>query len=293
MPFLKSIVTEGAAELGPLLSPVAADPLLLNGAIQLLRRYSLVKRDPEARLLNIHRLVQVVLKESLDEATQRQWAERSVRAVNRAFPEAEFASWERCELCLPHALLCAQWIEQYNFTFPEAARLLHAAGLYLRDRGQYAQAEPLLERALALRQQVLGPEHPETASTLNALAGLYILQGNYQQAEQLLQPALAGFERVLGPEHPEVATALNTLAAAYMYEGKYAQAEPLYQRALAMREQALGKSHPLVAESLNNLAVLYEYPGQVCPGRTALPALARSQREHNRARASRHPYHAP
>src|SRR5205085_2204362 len=136
---------------------------------------------------------------------------------------AEFASWERCQLCLPHALLCAQWIEHYDFTFPETARLLHVAGHYLCDRGQYAQAESLLQRALALREQVLGLEHPDTASTLNELAWLYYLQDKYTQAEQLVQPALARFERVLGSEHPEVAYTLNILAGVYMYEGKYAQ----------------------------------------------------------------------
>ena len=274
----EAIVTEGAADLGPRLSPVAADPLLLNAAIQLLRRYSLVKRDPEAKLLNIHRLVQVVLRESLDEASQRQWAERSVRAVNRAFPEVEFASLERCELCLPHALLGAQLIEQYGFTFPEAARLLHVVGLYLRERGQYAQAEPLLERALALREQVLGSEHPDTASTLNTLAELYMLHGKYQQAEQLLQPALASFEHVLGPEHPEVAHALNTLADVYMHRGQYTQAEPLLQRALAIREQALGKNHPAVAESLNDLAMLYGFQGKYAQAEPLLQrALALSE----------------
>ncbi len=258
----EAILTEGAVELGPVLSPVVADPLLLNAAIQTLRRYSLVKRDPEAKLLNMHRLVQVVLKDSLDEPAQRQWAERTVRAVNRAFPEAEFATWERCELYLPHALLGAQWTRQYGFTFPEAARLLHMAGVYLRQRGQYTQAQPLLERVLALREQVLGPEHPETASTLNELADLYKFQGNYQQVEQLVLPALARFERVLGPEHPEVASTLIVLAAVYMYEGKYAQAEPLLQRSLAIREQVLGKNHPLVADSLADLSVLYYYEGK-------------------------------
>ncbi len=258
----EAMMTEGAADLGPLLSQVAANPLLLNGAIQLLRRYSLVKRDSEARLLNIHRLVQVVLKESLNQAMQQQWAERSVRAVNRAFPEVEFATWQRCELCLPHALLGARWIEQYSFTFPEATRLLHVAGLYLRDRGQYIQAEPLLKRALSMREQVLGDEHADTASTLNQLAWLYALHGNYQQAEGLLQPALANLERVLGLEHPELATTLDMLALAYLYEGKYAEAEPLLQRALSIREQALGKNHPLVAESLNDLALLYYYQGK-------------------------------
>ena len=114
----------GAKHLGKELAPVVADEFLLNEAIEVLRRYSLVKRDPDAKVLNIHRLVQVVLKDSLDQASQREWAERSVRAVNRAFPEVAFAAWERGELYLPHALQCVQWIWQYGFTFPEAARLL-------------------------------------------------------------------------------------------------------------------------------------------------------------------------
>jgi tetratricopeptide (TPR) repeat protein len=261
----EEIITEGAAELGPRLSSVASDLLLLNRVIQVLRRYSLVKRDPEAKVLNLHRLVQVVLKESLDELSQRAWAERSIRAVNRAFPEAEYAyvwEWERSERCLPHALLAAQWITQYGFTFPEAAHLLHVTGRYLGERGHLTQAEPLLERALSLREQVLGAEHAEAARTLNELAFLYEDLGKYEQVERLLEPALARFERVLGPTHPVIAMTLNRLAAAYLFEGKYAQAEPLLERALVIGEQTLGPEHPDVQEILQSLANLYHYQGK-------------------------------
>jgi tetratricopeptide (TPR) repeat protein len=262
----EEILTEGAAELGAVLSPVAADPLLLNRAIQVLRRYSLVKRDAEAKSLNTHRLVQIVLKERMNEPSQRAWAERSVRAVNCAFPEEEYASssweWERCERCLPHALLCAQWTRQYGFTFPEAARLLHGTGLYLRARGQWIQAEPLLEGALSLREQVLGAEHPETARTLSALAVLYLELCKYQQAERLLEPALVRFERALGKEHPVIAMTLVWLADVYQSEGKYAQAEPLLERALVIGERTLGPEHPEVTDILNGLARLYQYQGK-------------------------------
>ena len=30
------------------------------------------------------------------------------------------------------------------------------------NQGEYAKAEPLLQRALAIREQALGPEHPNT-----------------------------------------------------------------------------------------------------------------------------------
>jgi tetratricopeptide (TPR) repeat protein len=258
----ESILTQGAEYLGPDLQEVAADPLLLNDAIQLLRRYSLIKRDPETKQLNVHRLVQVVLRENLDAPTQQLWAERSVRAVNAAFPEVEFANWNSCELYLPHAQVCAQLIEQYHLNFPEAAHLLHSTGRYLRDRGHYAQAEPLLQRALTISEQVLAPAQSEIASILTDLEQLYEYLGKYGQAEPLMQRALALQEQALGANHPNVAESLNNLAGIDMYQGKYAQAEPLMQRALTIREQALGANHPDVASSLNNLGVLYMYLGK-------------------------------
>lgn len=118
-----------------MLGSVATDSLLFNESIQTLRRYSLVKRDPEAMLLNLHRLVQFVIRDSLDPETQLQWAERTIRAVSQAFPEVSLVNWLRCERCLPHARACAELMSKYDLCFPEATHLLHQAGIYLRERG--------------------------------------------------------------------------------------------------------------------------------------------------------------
>ena len=40
-------------------------------------------------------------------------------------------------------------------------------GRALRAQGNYAEAEPLYQRALAIREKALGPEHPDTAASLN------------------------------------------------------------------------------------------------------------------------------
>ena len=114
----------------------------------------------------------------------------------------------------------------------------------LPSQGQYAKAEPLYERALAIWEKALGPEHPDVATSLNNLAVLYDDQGQYAKAEPLYQRALAIREKALGPEHPDVAPSLNNLASLYHDQGQYAKAEPLYQRALAIREKALGRSTP-------------------------------------------------
>ena len=63
---------------------------MLNAASRALLRFSLIRRDDRTFTLVVHRLVQAVLRDSMDESMQRQWAERAVRIVNAAFPTAEF-----------------------------------------------------------------------------------------------------------------------------------------------------------------------------------------------------------
>ena len=81
-----------------------------------------------------------------------------------------------------------------------------------RAQGRLAEAEPLWQRALAIRERALGPDHPDTAQSLNNLAVLYRDQGRLAEAEPLWQRALAIWERALGPEHPHTRTVRDNLA---------------------------------------------------------------------------------
>jgi len=258
----ESMIVAAAAELGPLLQPVLSEEFDFNEAIGELHKYSLIKRDPEKKIIVIHRLVQAVIWDDLDSETQRQWAERTVRSINRVFPEVEFVTWDTCQQYLPHAQLCVTLIAQWHMEFLEAARLLQRMGEYLQARAQYAESEPIYQNALALHERLLGPDHPETAHTLSGQASLYYALGKYGQAEPLFQRALHIREQVLGAEHPDVATTHNGLAQLYRDQGKYERAEPLYRRALHIREQVLGQEHPDVAIVLNNLAELYQNQGK-------------------------------
>jgi tetratricopeptide (TPR) repeat protein len=259
------LLSSGASQLGPVLAGALAaseDPLALNEALAPLTRYSLIRLDVDAQTYSMHRMVQEVVKDQLGVERQAQWSERTVRAVAQSFPEVNYQTWTRCERYIPHVLLCAAQMDQWRMTFPEARNLLNEAGKYFYQRGQFKEAEPLLKILLALCEQVLGPEHPNTLGSLNNLAELYRNQGKYEQAEPLYQRALTTCERVLGPEHPNTLSTVNNLALLYWNQGKYEQAEPLYQRALATRERVLGPEHPETAQTLNNLAILYRQQGK-------------------------------
>jgi tetratricopeptide (TPR) repeat protein/transcriptional regulator with XRE-family HTH domain len=259
----EEMITEATVHLGPVLQPVATDPLQLDEAITTLRAYSLIRRDPVSKILNIHRLVQAVLKERMDETEQQEWISRVIKVINWAFPKDmrigqwNVEDWQRCERLLPHALECITPIKHWNIILPEAASLLLKTATYLHNRGQFSAAEPLYYQALQLQEQLSGSEHPDVASLLCKLAELYRDQGKYEESISLCQRALHIQEQVLGPEHPEVTWPLHGLALLYNDKGRYAEAEQLFERVLRIREQALGGEHPDSVYPLNNLAVLY------------------------------------
>jgi hypothetical protein len=55
---------------------------------------------------------------------------------------------------------------------------------------RYTNAEPLLKRSLATREETLGPDHPDIALPLNNLAGLYAREGRYADTERLYKRSL-------------------------------------------------------------------------------------------------------
>jgi tetratricopeptide (TPR) repeat protein len=108
--------------------------------------------------------------------------------------------------------------------------LLNRAAGYLCGRAAYSAARPLLERALAIREKALGPEHPDTATSLNNLAWLLQDQGDLAAARPLYERALAIREKALGPEHPYTKDTACVTAEALDALGRADQAAALRAR---------------------------------------------------------------
>ncbi|WP_017302191.1 tetratricopeptide repeat protein [Nodosilinea nodulosa] len=254
----EEVFKDGAAAFEEPLQSALVEPLEYMALLREAGRFSLVVRDVQEQTFSVHRLVQEVIRDGLDEAAQESLVRQLLEAMNGVFPKPEFANWLVCDRLLPHALALVGWQQHFAIETESTGRLLNNIAFYLNDRGRYSEAEPLYQAALAMRKWLLGDEHPNVAESLNNLAVLYDNQGRYSKAKPLYQEALVMRKRLLGDEHPNVAESLNNLAVLYDNQGRYSEAEPLYQKALVMRKRLLGDEHPDVAESLNNLAGLYK-----------------------------------
>ncbi len=235
----EELLTESASEPGSLLASVVADSVVLDEALADLRSYSLIHRHTDTRTLNMHRLVQVVLKDHLDKDMRRQWAESALRAVHRVFPrEVAIGTWPRfCQRYLPHALCCIQVIEQERLYFPEAVQLLTRVGTYLKDRACYAEAEQFFQRALHLQEQLLSPAYHCRAETLHQCGQLCFEQGRYHQAEMYWQQTIMIQNKHMEKHHHERVQTLNQLGTLYLLQGHVQEAELLFQQALLLWEQ--------------------------------------------------------
>ena len=141
-----------------------------------------------------------------------------------------------------------------NAAARELASTLNNLGTFYGSSGKIERAEALLERALRIREAVLGPRHPDVAVTLNNLAFIRSRRGHQAEAEALLKRGLSIREAALPADHPDLAANLAALAWLYAEQGDFARAEPLNRRTLAIWRETLGPDHPRIGLALTNLA---------------------------------------
>ncbi|HKI17199.1 MAG TPA: tetratricopeptide repeat protein, partial [Isosphaeraceae bacterium] len=179
----EELLALGAPELGSPLGPAVEESLPMTQMPAL--RARLVEVNPDSKTIRVHRVVQDVIQDLMDQPDRDRWAERAVRAVNRAVPEVEGFEPEHFDRYIPHLETCARIVTQDHMRFPEAGRLLDKTGCILRDGARFAESLSFLGQALAITEAARGPDHPDTAISLNNLAIALAAQGKYDEAEPL------------------------------------------------------------------------------------------------------------
>lgn len=114
------------------------------------------------------------------------------------------------------------------------------------QRGDYALAESLLERALEIQQQILGMKHYEQIEPLQKLAKVKEKVGQPSKVLPLLEQVADIHMEVYGPEHPHTLLALSALQSRYYYEYGPQASLPLTEKIVQLQEKALGTNDPHV-----------------------------------------------
>jgi tetratricopeptide (TPR) repeat protein len=234
-------------------------------AVAALAEVSLVSReslDDGSPAISVHRLVQDVVRRRLGEGAG-EYAAFATRLVANAFPydSDDVSHWPACRRLEGHASAVLAFAPDRGEAAGKTSRLLNQYALHLKARADFASAEPLYRRALAVYEKTLGPDHSSVASALNNLAQLLQATNRLSEAEPLMRRALKIDEDSFGPDHPDVAIDLNNLAQLLQATNRLSEAQPLLKRVVEIFEKVereTGHQHPNYATSLNNLAQLLQ-----------------------------------
>jgi tetratricopeptide (TPR) repeat protein/CHAT domain-containing protein len=139
----------------------------------------------------------------------------------------------------------------------ELAEAAAALGELHRRRGDFAAAEPLLERAFEIRREKLGRGHPSTAKSLHNLGLLLYEMGRPAAAAPRLEEALSSLRATLGDDHSETASVATTVALSAATQGDFERAGALLHEALQTQRRIQGRRHPTYARTLLMLGNVY------------------------------------
>ena len=128
-----------------------------------------------------------------------------------SFSQLDEGTWEKCSKLSSHALSASEHSERLEVSQQETAVLLNSLGNYLHNRMELASARAVLERALAIDEKALGPDHTGVASIANNLGSVLQDQGDLEGARKCFERALAIFESRLGKDHPNSILARSNL----------------------------------------------------------------------------------
>jgi serine/threonine protein kinase len=124
------------------------------------------------------------------------------------------------------------------------AAVRHTLGTTYDYLGEPELAIRDLERAVALRRDHLGADHPDTLQSRDRLAVTYRTAGRIRDAIALHQATLKVRESTLGLHHPDTLQSRGNLASAYEAAGQAARAISIWDKMLPAARTVFGPGHP-------------------------------------------------
>ena len=267
----------------------------LDLAIREIKRYSLVRVDRRNDTIQLHRIVQAVVRDQMtpDErdgmrhvahllllrtdprlpGVPRHWSLYSnLQPHVRATRAIDCRDSDIRRLVVNQAIFLNAWGDyQGSYEVAEEARrvwherlgerdldTLAAArriGVALRNLGRFAQARELDEHTLALLRETVGEDHEETVILAGLVSSDLRAVGDFTGAKRLNQDSYVRTRRVFGDDDPNTLFAAHNLAMSLRLTGDFAAARELDERTWQGRRRVFGDDDRFTLMSLDALAL--------------------------------------
>ena len=230
--------------------------------VQVLRNYSFIS-FASTQAFEMHALVQLATRTWLKAYGElEKWKQLYIVNLSAVFPSGEYENWIQCRALFPHAKLAATQRPKGEESLKKWASLLHNTAWYACEKGSIAEAINLSEKAMKVRQEILGEMHADSLSSIEMVGQAYRSAGRWDEAEKLQQRVVEARKGILGGKHPDTLTSMANLALTYHEQGRQEEAEKLEEKVLGIRKEVLGENHRDTIYNLANQASIYRIHGR-------------------------------
>jgi MinD-like ATPase involved in chromosome partitioning or flagellar assembly/tetratricopeptide (TPR) repeat protein len=229
------------------------NPLQQGRLIREIGRYGLAKPNLAQGSVQMHRLVQAVIRSRLDPDT-REANLRDVRtaiiAANPRDPD-HAENWPAYQQLWPHV----RETEILDSDSPDARQLIIDLVRCHQKRGDYEDSRSLAHDAVGRWPDVSGPDDIYVLDMRLQLANALRAQANYGAAREIDEDVYSRLKRLRGPGSEYTLIAARGLAADLRMVGEYAEACRMEEENLPLFQETFGEDANQTLMATNNLAV--------------------------------------
>jgi tetratricopeptide (TPR) repeat protein len=237
------------------LSEMLGDPILLARAIRELGRFALVRIDSVTRTIQVHRLIQALLRDELSPEDQDLFQHEAhlLLAVGAPKNPDDDTLWPRYAELVAH-------IGPSNL----AACQDHAVRKFALDIVRYLYSSGDLRSSRTFAEQFIdqwivdsGADSPDVLDAQRHLGNTLRWLGEYRAAYDLTEATLERSRAVLGPRHELTLMLTTNFASDLRARGDFAIARDLYEEGRRLHQEVLGNGDPRTLRATNNVALDY------------------------------------
>ncbi|MFJ4682672.1 FxSxx-COOH system tetratricopeptide repeat protein [Streptomyces sp. NPDC088789] len=278
----------------PEVDPLLREPIKLNRAIRDLSQFSLIRVDPRANTLQMHRLLQTVLlgKLATDEREAMRSAAHQLLSAAKPGDYGSATEWRAYQALLPHVLASQaltstdrfvrelvsstvlflymwgdhegaasygrqvwnSWLATSGEEDIFVIRMAKSFAFLLRQVGQIGESIPITEQALTVSRRI-EVEPEELIDGLVEMADARRYQGLFQEAQELGREATELSRSLFGADDPTTLRAAHSWGVDLKLCGRFREALPLDRETARLREIMYGATSYFTLNTLNGLAV--------------------------------------
>ncbi|MBP2704533.1 tetratricopeptide repeat protein [Microbispora sp. RL4-1S] len=252
-PIPRDVFRRGAAVAGPRSRPILADPILFTKALGEMSRLALVKIDGTAGTVQVHRLIQELLRDALTEETRGEFRHQvHLLLANGAPPDPEdTGGWPRFAQLVPHVgpsslAECAE---------SSVRRFALDVVRYLCLIGDYHSARSMATTLVQTWSDMSGPSHADVLVARGHLADALRSLGRYAEAYELGSSTVSAMRDTLGAEHADTLFATDSLGASTRAVGAFSRAWEVDTESLEAHERVFGIADRRTLRALRHLGI--------------------------------------